>query len=247
LAQVPALFYLHEPRYIWCAVVPELDIWAYRGPVKDGRLCWDQGDLDPRPATRLAQWFDLELALSLRHRLVEKTPLNLFRLRWLSVAFPDAKFIHVVRNGRDVALSLTTAVGRWYPKGYWETSRHYGIFRDYALERPALAQKLDLITERMDNYPRSLLVWLCSITEGREAGNELGPENYLQVRYESLVTQPGMQLQRVFEFIEEPLPADVIQHAQGILHRDSLHKTDPCPQLTQAIAGYALAELGYQP
>jgi hypothetical protein len=29
LGQTPSFFYLNEPRYIWCHVRPELDIWAY--------------------------------------------------------------------------------------------------------------------------------------------------------------------------------------------------------------------------
>jgi hypothetical protein len=48
----------------------------------------------------------LERFASRRRLLVEKLPENSFRVRWLSAIFPAARFIHIIRDGRDVALSL---------------------------------------------------------------------------------------------------------------------------------------------
>jgi hypothetical protein len=246
LGQTPGFFYLHEPRYIWCHVKPELDIWAYRNPIEEGVLYWDANDANPQDASRLAQWFHLELFMSLNQRLVEKTPLNVFRLRWLNAVFPTAKFIHMIRHGRDVALSLVEAVARWFPRGYWESSRHYEIFCDYAANAPELWNKLGYITENMDNYPRGLFVWLCSVTEGRQAGHELGPNKYLEVRYEALISDAAQELGRVFDFLDEHLAENVISYADSVLRADSLHKPDPNPPLTRAIAGDLLDELDYE-
>jgi hypothetical protein len=246
LGQTPGFFYLNEPRYIWCRVRPELDIWAYRNPIKEGVLYWDANDADSQDAIRLAQWFHLELFLRLRQRLVEKTPLHVFRLRWLDAMFPTAKFIHVIRHGRDVALSLAEAEARGFPRGYWESSRHYGIFRDYAANAPELWNKLGYITENMDNYPRGLFVWSCSVTEGRQAGHELGPNKYLEVRYEALISDAAQELGRVFDFLDEHLAENVISYADSVLRADSLHKPDPNPPLTRAIAGDLLDELEYE-
>ncbi|HXH02184.1 MAG TPA: sulfotransferase [Candidatus Competibacteraceae bacterium] len=40
-----------------------------------------------------------------KQRWVEKTPAHVFHLATLARAFPDARFVHVIRDGRDVALS----------------------------------------------------------------------------------------------------------------------------------------------
>jgi hypothetical protein len=111
LAQAPRICYLHEPRHIWCRVEPRLDVWAYRGAIGRNRLYWDERDVDMRQATRLAHLFHMQLWAHRRERLVEKLPLNVFRIRWLAAMFPEAKYVHVVRHARDVALSLETAVG----------------------------------------------------------------------------------------------------------------------------------------
>jgi hypothetical protein len=245
LAQAPRICYLHEPRHIWCRVEPRLDVWAYRGAIGRNRLYWDERDVDMRQATRLAHLFHMQLWAHRRERLVEKLPLNVFRIRWLAAMFPEAKYVHVVRHARDVALSLETAVRNWFPDGYWESSRHYGIFRDYARSRPVLAGKLGLISEASANYPRGLLVWACAVTAGREGALAVGPHRYLSVRYEEVVRSPREVLTGVFEFIGEPLPEAVLEYASEVLHRRSVGKPDPQPQLTRAIAEDMLPTLGY--
>lgn len=40
-------------------------------------------------------------------RLAEKTPQNCFIIDFLARSFPDARFVHIVRDGRDAALSYT--------------------------------------------------------------------------------------------------------------------------------------------
>jgi len=227
-------------------VNPRLDIWAYRNPISEGVLYWDANDLNLQDSVSLARWFHLELHMRRRRRLIEKMPEHVFRLRWLSAMFPTAKFIHVIRHGRDVALSLAEALTRWFPRGYWESSRHYGIFREYAAQRPGLSRKLRYIAESADNYPRGLFVWLCSVTEGRQAGCELGPDRYMELRYEVLVSNAEHELRRVFDFLDERWVPSVFDYANQVLRMDSLDKPDPDPALTRAIAGDLLDELGYE-
>jgi len=47
-------------------------------------------------------------------RFMEKTPANVFRVPFILTIFPDAQIIHVIRDGRDVALS---ASHEWIGKG----------------------------------------------------------------------------------------------------------------------------------
>jgi hypothetical protein len=245
LGQAPDLLAINEARYIWTALDPALDVWAYRYPVDQGRLCWSAADVTPAVARRLAQWLALELFASQRRRLVEKMPENIFRLPWLAAIFPQARFIHLIRDGRDVALSLEAALDRWFPAGYWQASRHYTFYQEYAAGRADLAGRLAAIPQGGRNYPRCLLVWLCSVVAGRAAGQALGPERYFELRYETLIEQPAEALAAVGSFIGQPIPAEVGRFAQNTLRPDSLGKADPDPDLTAAIAGDMLEELGY--
>ena len=45
-----------------------------------------------------------------RSRFVDKTLLNCFRVRLLNAIFPDAKFVHIIRDGRAVAFSILNKI-----------------------------------------------------------------------------------------------------------------------------------------
>ena len=55
---------------------------------------------------------------SLKKRFVEKTPHNFLHLKFLNQLFLDLKFIHITRNPRGVAYSLTQQ--NWAPSNYKE-------------------------------------------------------------------------------------------------------------------------------
>ena len=243
MGKAPEFLYLREPRYIWCNVNPKLDVWGYRGPIGENTLYWDASQVNRHDTRRLSRWFDLERFVCAKRRLVEKMPLHVFRLRWLAAMFPDAKFIHIIRHGRDVALSLERAVSHWYPQGHWESSRHFGLFCDYAGSRPELRPSLDLIAEGVGNYPRGLFIWRCAVQEGRSAGIELGESRYCELQYENLVNSPEKELRSIFGFLNEALPEQAVTYAKKVLKPDSLNKVDPNPALTKRLAGDLLDAL----
>ena len=251
MGQHPDFLYMREPRYIWRDVEPRLNVW--RGHPTQGVLYWDDDDVNERVRHSLARWFHLALALSRRRRLIEKMPLNVFRMTWLAASFPQAKFIHVIRHGRDVALSMQQAVEkRWfstergYPEGYWQSSWNYLIFEQYAEDNPELCDRLPFVRESTDNYVRSLFVWLCCVWTGHQAGTQLGDDRYIEVRYEDLVQKPAVELNRVLGFLGESSCSAMIDHANSVLHGGSIRKSDPNPEATHRIAGAMLHELGYE-
>jgi hypothetical protein len=249
LSNNPRIFYLNEPLYIWRHGNPHLNIW---GGEAAGQLYRDANDVLPQESQNFAQWFHYALFLSGKRRLVEKNPLHVFRMRWLSAMFPQSKIIHIYRHGRDVALSLEKAIPRWEgfrgqsnPLDFWASRWNYKMFEDYASHHVELLTPLECVKSQSVAYARTLFVWLCSVWEGRKAANELGNEKVLEIRYENLITDPEMNLKRVFDFIKEQLNEKTINFAQKTLHARSVQKADPHPEITAAIAGELLTTLGY--
>jgi hypothetical protein len=65
--------------------------------------------------------------LAPEHRfLVEKTPVHDQSMEAIAEVFPEARFIHVIRDGRDVAVSLRAANGSWLAWGAGNDMRAYG-------------------------------------------------------------------------------------------------------------------------
>lgn len=92
-----------------------------------------------------------------KRRWAEKTPSHIKHMDTLARAFPRARFIHIIRDGRDVAISRRQ-LG-------WSGIR----------SRDPLNQLLF-----------TALDWEATVRRGRQAGRKLG-NRYLEVRYEDLV------------------------------------------------------------
>lgn len=108
-------------------------------------------------------------------RWIDSTPTNIPHMLRISRDFPDGRFIHIIRDGRDVALSLYKL--QWSRPLPWDK------------ERGLLAAGL---------------YWEWIVREGRRLGAALGPK-YMEVRYEDLVEQTQQSLKPVGKFIGHDL------------------------------------------
>jgi len=114
-------------------------------------------------------------------RWAECTPDHLLYLSRIRQTIPNALVIHIIRDGRDVALSMEK---QEYPKRLpWDRSRG----------RMAAG-----------------LYWEWIVQKGRQDGAKLG-SNYTEVRYEELIGKPREVLARLSAFIDQKLDYDEIQ------------------------------------
>jgi len=116
-------------------------------------------------------------------RWIDSTPTNIPHLLRIKKDFPDALIVHIIRDGRDVALSLD--------KRGWS--------------RP-------LPWDRGKGLLAAGLYWEWIVRKGQELGSMLQPD-YLEARYERLVCEPAETLQRVAVFLQHDLDYARIQQA----------------------------------
>jgi hypothetical protein len=100
----------------------------------------------------------------------DKTPLYMQHLSTLERLFPDAVWVHLVRDGRDAALSFLSL-----PEG----------FSGKTWAQPRTAAQF-------------AARWRTEILAARRLGSHVGGR-YLELRYEDLVTEPERELRRVCE------------------------------------------------
>ena len=115
-------------------------------------------------------------------RWAETTPAHVLHMREIRDQIPQAIFIHLVRDGRDVAASLV----------------RQGWIRPLARDRehPVLA---------------AAAYWQWIVRRGRAGAAELGSDVCLDVRYEDLVDAPTDTLSRIGRFIGQSLDWETIQ------------------------------------
>lgn len=100
LKQHPGFCYIEEPNYIW----------KY-GKYRLKTDFFDKRCLSDSELSYIRRWFLNRLnAEDQSTRILEKTPANSLRVSYVNEVFPDALFIHLIRDGRDVAFS---AKNKW--------------------------------------------------------------------------------------------------------------------------------------
>ncbi len=121
--------------------------------------------------------FDLYGKVHYKKLVGNKTPDLVRRISVLHNLWPSARFVHLVRDGRDAMLSMMN-----WPK-----------IRD---KKPGTFS-----TWKEDPVSTSALWWELNVRRGREAGEPLGPGLYHEVRYESLVTSAEQECRALCEFL----------------------------------------------
>ena len=120
-----------------------------------------------------------------KERWGDKTPLYMQQLRLLEGLFPDAVWVHLVRDGRDAALSFLEL-----PEGFsgktWAQPRTVAQFAARWRTEILAAQRL-----------------------GRHAGGR-----YLELRYEDLVDEPERWLRGVCEHASLPWEPEMLDHTR---------------------------------
>ncbi len=112
------------------------------------------------------------------HRfLVEKTPDHIYHVPLILEIIPDARFIYIIRDGRDVGVSAKLASRSWIPQ--WRT----GFVKD---------------------VPTHAKSWKDSVLTGLKYKQELGEQNFLEIRYEALRQNPFEHYAKIFDFIGAP-------------------------------------------
>lgn len=168
------------------------------------RSVWSRdGDTEEHLAaiTRAATEYLLKrrLAESGKSIVGDKTPLLTPEVvREMSEVFPDAKVIHIVRDGRDVTVSAV--------HHQWNKSKDRGgSLRMSAADRARReAYQSDPASTSMfteEALRGRARAWRNFVGRAVEDGPRLLGENYAEVRYEDLLQHPGREVGRLLKFL----------------------------------------------
>jgi Sulfotransferase family len=117
----------------------------------------------------------------------DKTPMYMQNLRLLERLFPDARFVHLIRDGRDAALSFLAM-----PRGIvTETWMHPQTPAGFAAQ------------------------WRTEVGAARRLGRRVG-SRYLEVRYEDLVADVEGVLRRICQFAGLEYEAAMADYAGNV-------------------------------
>lgn len=185
-------------------------------------------------------------------RFCEKTPRNCFILPFLWQTFPDAKFIHIIRDGRDASLSLSHKP--WYkndmkgsgakdPGGY-----PFGPKARFWVEPDRIEE-----FETTSDLHRCIWLWRRYLESAREGASQLPPQQYHEIKYENLVQTPELEATKLLDFLEITTDSSRLKFVDVVTTKarpDSIgqwqqHISDVVLEKISAEAGQMLNNLGY--
>jgi len=141
-----------------------------------------EGDYDADAARCLLRAIETHRRMTGRERFLCKQTANTQRLRLLNRIFPDALYVHIIRDGRAVANSL-------HHTDWW---KEVDIWWLGARAAEAQAREEDPIVLCGLNWKHNV--------EEIMAHRALFGDRYLEIRYEALVTAVGDTVGRVLAF-----------------------------------------------
>ena len=203
----------------------EVDIDAVLGKLRAGQP----------PGQAIAAVYETYAAARGKERWGDKTPMYMQCLPMLERLFPTALYVHLIRDGRDCALSFAQM-----PAGI--------VTHSWAHPRDAAGFACQ---------------WWAEVVAARELGRRVGPR-YMELRYEQLVTEPEGSLRKVCDHVGLSFEPEMLDYAGSVdvtlqPHQQSLTRP-PTPGLRnwrtdmsardvhefERVAGDLLAELGYE-
>lgn len=98
--------------------------------------------------------------------------------------FPEVQFIHIVRDGRDIACSY----------------KKLAEFKFKSKYAPQLPSEISKIAGE----------WTNNLNKIRESFQTIGWDNVIEIRYEDLVTEPGKELRNICSFLNEDFDSSML-------------------------------------
>jgi hypothetical protein len=171
------------------------------------------------------------------HRWAVYDPDAVLNLPTIKAEIPEALFVHIIRDGRDIALSLKTMEG----------------FRPFPWNR------------RAGSLVATGVYWAWMVGKGRRYG-QLFSDDYFELHYEELVTKPRQTLAVLSQFLDQELDYDRIRNTalgrlsesnssfRGEARREQVNPVNRWKErlstrdvaTLEAVIGRSLEEFGYR-
>jgi Sulfotransferase family len=139
---------------------------------------------------------------------IERAGSSIDYLGELHGLYPDARFVHIHRDGREAALSI-----RAHPFFRLAVNAMFGLV-------PEAKEGEDVVSLMLESEPPVEIYgrfWSDQLCRGFRAAARMEPSQYLEVRFEDLVTRPTEVMPAIERFFALPEAGDWIARAAALV------------------------------
>ena len=227
LSNHPKIKYLNERRDLWHKAYSEFDIWNKN--TQNPKIFANEKDIVSKKNNLLNDLFFREQVLGRATILLEKLPINNFRLNFLNASFPNARYIYLTRNGVEVSKSIEKKI----VKRNWYTASKYNLLKKYAM-----LNNIDFYPK--NNFEKGLWEWKLSITESNNFFKKMNQNKFIHLSYQDLIENPNNNLEKIFHFLEIEKDENLIQKISLKIKRNSPKENEISDDRIKKIGGEIL-------
>lgn len=200
---------------------------------------------------------------------VEKTVSNVLRIPFVLKVFPEARFVVVIRDGRDVAESALRCWNERPSVGYllskattFPWSKCFGYAKRAASGVFARAMGKGESGVWGPHYPgievdlahHDLLEvcarqWAACMDAYAASRHRLAPGRFIEVHYEDLVDAPEEEAERLAEFLKTERPASFVDYVRSSVRTDRVGSRDALSEAdrirVEGLLARTLVQWGY--
>jgi hypothetical protein len=193
-------------------------------------------DMDKMPPRALAGWKEAfygylqKLTFKNPRRLVLKSPPHSCRIKVLLELFPDARFVHIVR---DPYVVFPSTIKLWK-----------SLYVKHGLQKPTFAGLEEHVFQTFNHLYQK-------IEEGRVAAQLAGPGRFYELHYEDLVRDPVKQMKALYEHLDlgdfETVRPRLEQYLASVAGYET-NRYEITPELRDEITrrwGHVIRQYGY--
>ena len=201
LYQIPPLVKRYAKRGWFPSPVEAHNLWDLFHPVEDSRGCppFTERDVALADQEGLRRFVTDVLRFSRSARFINKNTRNTRRIRYLHALFPDALFVHVIRDGRAVTNSFLNVY--WWPSLslWWANGKTPVQMQQQGVEPVLVAAR----------------TWKLEVERVLQDKKYIPEEQYVEVRYEGLMRDPVKEIKRVLRFCDLPWTPHIQAHIEA--------------------------------
>ena len=182
--------YLNEIRDLWHNAYPEFDIW--NGNITNSKLFANKTDINIKKNNLLQKLLFREQVLGNATILLEKLPINNFRLDFLNSSFPKAKYIYLTRNGLEVSASIEKRI----KNKNWFTQNKYALLQKFYNKHYEIFN-----CNTFSDIEKGMWEWKMSIDQSDQFFKTLNSQAFIHLSYTDLTETPKSSIEKILKFL----------------------------------------------
>lgn len=219
--------YAYEPYYLWSALDNRLDILNLFNEIEPS-LIFKKDDYLVAHKEEFQRYLKHLLRKHKQKTFIEKTPMNALRISWINQLVPNAKFIHVLRDGVNVChsiaklahLNIYRMAGKPYLNQWWgNNNSKWHALKNNGTKAGYFCEEVNLLSN--SDVAKASYEWLVTLMEVEKNAGALGDRLYT-VTYPQLIYKTRETMIGILNYLGIEYTSDWLEKSVNFIKKPTI-------------------------